>query len=914
MTSEQWQEVKERFSEALAKPPDVRHAFLISACSGEIVCAEVERLLGEYKAAGDFLSKPLLQRSSMQPSPPDPLTASGITGTVAISVDPPPNGASIRREQGRCGPYRLLRLLGDGGMGSVHLAERADGEVEQFVAIKFLHHRGWGPDFRDRFLRERQILAKLSHPGIARLLNAGHTEDGQPYLVMDYIDGVPIDAYAEPLDVRRKLILFLQVCEAVAYAHRSLVIHRDLKPSNIFVDGAGRPKLLDFGIAKMLDDSLDQTQTMDRVLTPRYASPEQIRGGAQTTATDIYSLGAVLYELLTGKSPHAFEGAKQEDITEAICTKTPVAASRLNPALSRDLDFILGKALRKEASERYPSVDAFADDIQGFLEWRPVRARSGDTWYRMRRFVRRYRLPVAAVALTIAALFIGLFIANRERQVAQHRFSQVRKLAKQFIDLDGDVKKLPGSTKVRSRIVSESLEYLAALGTEARHDPDLAFEIGSAYLQVARVQGVPTGPNLGKFTEAEESLRKADSFVDVAVKLQPGNRRALLASAEIAHDQMVLLDMQARRDEAMAQAKVAASRLERLFAHPSQDPQEIRMAARLYGDMGVACDNNSYFEDAIRYCRRAEAISRSKDAAHSRSVVLAAMATALVRLGDLDGALRAAREELALVEHGTGSNPMVQQQNLANAFDHEGAILGSDEVISLGRTQEALADFKKGLAIAEDLAKNDPADASSRMLIARMAGETGDILRHADPHAALAVYDQALKRTRETNVNALSENEEAALLTSSSYAARWVGRSDDAKQRIDGAFRVLGDAKEYPAGKIEPFSEPDRALRALADHYAETRDPEKAIAVYREDLNKLTAWNTDPHADLQTASIFSQAWTGISRVLRQTGRNDEAAAFDARRAELWSAWNRKLPNNSYVLRQMAVAPPSPTGY
>src|SRR3984893_2453649 len=189
------------------------------------------------------------------------------------------------REGDRCGAYRLGRVLGRGGMGSVYLAERADGEVDRRVAIKLLRFGGDEPAFRDRFLRERQILANLSHPGIARLLDAGQTGDGQPYLVMDYIDGSPIDVYAKELDPREKVALFIQVCDAVSYAHRNLIVHRDLKPSNILVDSRGQVKLLDFGIAKILDGSGNQTQTRERLLTPDYASPEQVRGGVHTTAT-----------------------------------------------------------------------------------------------------------------------------------------------------------------------------------------------------------------------------------------------------------------------------------------------------------------------------------------------------------------------------------------------------------------------------------------------------------------------------------------------------------------------------------------------------------------------------------------------------------------------------------------------------
>lgn len=515
----------------------------------------------------------------------------------------------------RCGPYRLVRILGRGGMGSVYLAERADGEVEQRAAIKFLRYGGDEPAFQDRFLRERQILATLNHPGIARMLDAGHTDDGQPYLAMDYINGTPIDVYAGKLDVRGKLTLFLQVCDAVSYAHRNLIIHRDLKPSNILVDTAGRAKLLDFGIAKILEPGQEETQTRERLLTPEYVSPEQVRGGAQTTATDVYQLGAVLYKLLTGRSPHVFSSDAPAAVELAICVKEPAPASSLNAAVSRDLDFVLAKALRKEPDERYPSVEALADDLRAFLEWRPVGARSGSAWYRMRRFTRRYRLPVAAAALAFASLSVGLYAANRERVTAQRRFQQVRQVANRFIAYDAEIRGLPNTMAVRKQIVSTSLTYLAGLGADARGDADLSLEIGAAYLQVARIQGVPTDSHLGLFAQAEDSLGKADAFVDAALAADRGNRRALLTSAEIAHDRMILAIAQNRRQDVPAQAARITAQLDllnrgKLDAHEAREVELLRQSvafAREYqsagsprksgrpiGDLKTAWGDNQY--------------------------------------------------------------------------------------------------------------------------------------------------------------------------------------------------------------------------------------------------------------------------------------------------------------------------------
>jgi len=401
----------------------------------------------------------------------------------------------------RCGPYRLIQLLGRGGAGAVFLAERADGEVEHRVAIKLLRHDIGRPVFRDRFLQERQILASLQHPGIARLIDAGHTDDGQPYLVMDYIDGVSLDVYAAKLELRDKLTLFLRVCDAVSYAHRNLVVHRDIKPSNILVDAAGEPKLLDFGIARILDAATDQTRTQERLLTPDYASPEQVRGAAQTTTTDVYSLGAVLYEILAGQAPRSDRGDGRERSipkpSETVTTpcepaKGPgesVPRKVLRRALSGDLDNIVLKATNPEQSERYQSVDHLSEDLQRYLTGRPVLARDDRFAYRARKFLRRNRVAVAAGVLVLASLSGGLAFSIHEQNKTQKRFNEVRSLANSILfELYDEIAKLPGGTKARHMVLEKAILYLDGLAKDAAGDMSLRMELAQAYIRVAELQ------------------------------------------------------------------------------------------------------------------------------------------------------------------------------------------------------------------------------------------------------------------------------------------------------------------------------------------------------------------------------------------------------------------------------------------
>jgi serine/threonine protein kinase len=311
----------------------------------------------------------------------------------------------------RCGPYRLTKVIGRGGMGAVYLAERVDGQVIQRVAMKLLH-LGAADFQRDQFLQERQILGALSHPNIAQMLDSGHLDDGEPFLVMEYIDGKHIDVFASALSVQEKVRLFLKVCAATGYLHRNRVVHRDLKPSNILVTADGEPKLLDFGIAKALDLATNSTMTSMRALTPDYASPEQVRGRKVSAATDVYSLGAVLYRLLTGKPAQEFEDLSPETIAETVTMREVTLPSRWTPELKGNLEFILLKTLRKDPKERYATAEQFAEDLQAFLESRKVKARSGNTWYRARKLVRRYWLLAAALVLVIISFSAGFIVAN----------------------------------------------------------------------------------------------------------------------------------------------------------------------------------------------------------------------------------------------------------------------------------------------------------------------------------------------------------------------------------------------------------------------------------------------------------------------------------------------------------------------
>jgi eukaryotic-like serine/threonine-protein kinase len=382
-------------------------------------------------------------------------------------------------EGDRIGPYRVLRTLGVGGMGEVYLAERADAEFEQQVAIKVVFGSALARGVQSRLKIERQILAQLDHPNIAHLLDGGSLPDGTAYIVMEYVDGIPIDAFCDSnrLDIAARLRLFQTVCSAVHYAHQNLVVHRDLKPSNILVTAAGVPKLLDFGIAKLLDErqagrhTLAVTHADVRVMTPDHASPEQIRGLAITTSSDVYVLGVLLYKLLTGSSPFVIPTMRLADIERAICEKDPplpshsigaddsetrsiadarnLSPARLRRVLCGDLDNMVFMAMRKEPERRYASAQQMASDIQRYLDGKPVIARRDTMSYRTSKFVRRHWLPVVAgtsalfmvVAFATTAYVQSLRIAAErdrvavQRERAEHERVRAEEVSKFLVDL-----------------------------------------------------------------------------------------------------------------------------------------------------------------------------------------------------------------------------------------------------------------------------------------------------------------------------------------------------------------------------------------------------------------------------------------------------------------------------------------------
>lgn len=741
----------------------------------------------------------------------DPATADAVTAALgempgaATAIDP--DARDGRGEPPtRIGPYRVLAEIGRGGMGVVYHAVREADEFRQDVAVKVVK-RGMDTDFiLQRFRHERQIVAGLDHPHIARLLDGGSTPDGLPYFVMEYVDGEPIGEYVRrhALSISARLTLFLRVAGAVHHAHQKLVIHRDLKPSNILVTSEGAPKLLDFGIAKLLDSgtesaTVESTAPGMRLMTPEYASPEQVRGEMLTTASDVYSLGVILYELLTDRRPYRLPSRRPEDVARVVCAADPVRPStavlapqdgpspeasttgplrpaeagpgshrrhggdRLRRRLEGDLDNIVLKAMAKEPSRRYASADEFAADIRRHLEGRPVTARPDTFFYRSSKFIRRNRAAVAATAMVFVALVAGLVgiawqarIARTERARAEARFNDVRSLAQSVIfDIHDAIAPLPGSTAARSLLVTRALEYLDRLSSEPEAPPALMRELASAYERLGDVQGRRLTANLGDTSGALASQRKALALRErlLAVSPDEATLHAAVGTSQARIGELLL--MQAGTGEAIRSFRLAVAALERARDLGDGSASTVRELSSAYDRLGSAIASGGDITEALAYFRRSNATLEPLASADPDNIELQrSMAVGYHRLGnalgnpnhpnvgDTAGALvelGRARDLLARL-HARHPDNAIVRRSLAVVLGNVGDVhMGRKELkASVAANREAQGHF-------EALARADAANMTARRDVAlgqwkraQLESETG----HLDEAVRLAVAAQ----------------------------------------------------------------------------------------------------------------------------------------------------------------------------
>jgi eukaryotic-like serine/threonine-protein kinase len=766
------------------------------------------------------------------------------------------------------GNYRLGERIGEGGMGEVYLAER-DHEFRKRVAIKLIRPGMNSLEIVRRFVIERQTLAALNHPQIVRLIDGGTTADGLPYLVVDYVEGQHIDRYCEShkLSVTDRLNLFISVCGAVHHAHQSLIVHCDLKPSNILVTPEGVPMLLDFGIAKLLDPvsmgiSENVAKTRQRAFTPDHASPEQLRGDPVTTATDIYALGVILYELLTGHSPNRVDASAAiaewiksvcEDDAEAPSTVirrvrriqvddsppqniTPESVSqtregdpeRLERRLRGDLDAIVLKALRKDPKDRYGSADQMAEDIRRHLTGRPVLARKNTGAYIARKFLQRHKYAVAAAALVLLAIAGGIASTLYQARISARRFEEVRHLAHTFLyDVHDSILNLPGATAARTLIARTGTEYLDRLSQDARGDTALELELADGYLKLGDVEGNPMDANRGDTSKAVANYQKALPLAEAAAARDPKN----------IHAKQIL--------------------------------------GRAHMELGNVLPFVGKAPEALDHAKKAEQFFREVWAAQPSNV------------------------EARL--------------DLARAYDTEGNVQGGVRGLNLGHTAEALAAYRQSAEMIPDVPPTDPL--ASRVAISRVVG----MIRVADMQSdaghlaeALNKYQVALQ-TVEDLTNKLPNN--TRILDMGSVVLNKIATVHSALRENEPAAQAYHRAIEFDEQilRADPNNNKARAgiiacEKNLGDlNFYNTADFVEALRAYRHAAQALEIRVHDDPGNMMARQNLSEIITCVASCLLRTGQPAQARvealrglAMAKEVADLPGATHEQIYNYAYL--------------
>lgn len=828
MHAGRWQRLEQLFADALALPAVARSAFLACQCGEDVdLCAELEALLRAHEAPGMLDSRPGVAAQ-------ESVIASLLTGTCV-------------------GGWEIAGLIGRGGMGEVYLAKRSGEGFEQYAALKLLRNEAAGQS--ERFHAERRILAQLEHPGIARLLDGGMSADGRPYMVMEYVKGISLTRYCQQrgASLRERLALFMQVCDAVAHAHRNLVIHRDLKPDNILVSADGAVKLLDFGIAKLIDVAAIAGEAERTVapLTPDYAAPEQLTGAAVTTGTDVYSLGVLLHELLAGQKPLSTRGLASAMALKLLLDREPLSPSRMARSgpgnsvswrlLQGDLDAIVGKCLRKEAVDRYETVSGLKRDIERHLRNEPVLARSGARAYVARRFVQRHWLPLSAVVLLVASMAAAAIYANRARHDTEQALKRADAVRSFVIDLfhQND----PGAGNGRSMTAGELVDIATRrIGIGFDDDIDTRIELLGVSGNLYR--------SLGEFPRAAELLKRR--LEQAAQAYTEDDPRRLAAELD-----MALADIAAQAYDP------AQALLERALAHAGRGTGE-RLLLRigiLRGFAKLEAERGDY-PRSIAWLDQANALMQDAGASKAmRAEGLAARGIADFRNGNIAAAEQPLRAALALLD----DKSLGERSVLLEVREDLGMVL-----TSLGRFSEAIPLLQANADSTRQLyGEQHPNLAGALHQLASALRQSGDAA------AAIPVFREALGLYERNSGK--EHNFVAICLTGLAQSLSAIGNHEEAiadlRKAADIYARTLGPQHIYTV----------IAAIALADARLSSGDQAGAEAGFRAALAAFAKIGDGKHIYAEAARL------GLGRTLAAEHRYAEAvppltqakARFDA---------------------------------
>jgi serine/threonine protein kinase/tetratricopeptide (TPR) repeat protein len=933
MLRERWNEIKDKLHEALQLEPTRRAVYLAEAgATDPDLQKELESLIAFHERTGtDFLNAPWAQAASALVSQVEPDALLGQ----------------------RVGSYQIMGQIGVGGMGEVYRAFRADDEYQKQVAIKLVR-AGQNSDFViNRFKNERQILASLDHPNIAQLLDGGTTENGVPYFVMEVIDGLPIDQYCDThkLPITERLKLFIQVCSAVQYAHQHLFIHRDIKPSNVLVTSEGVPKLLDFGIAKILEGSAEVAQfeptlTFFRVLTPGYASPEQVKGATITTSSDIYSLGVVLYFLLTGRSPYQLTKPTSEEIARAVCEVEPEKPSavvrrtmadgkgtarialadlaalregsveKLSKRLRGDLDDIVLMALRKEPQRRYASVEQFEGDVRRHLENLPVIARKDTVRYLTSKFVTRHKGGVAAVVLSLSAVLVGMFATLREARIAQaqraraeRRFNDVRKVANWMIfDLPRPIRGVPGALTLEKMLYDHGLSYLDSLAAEAEGDVSLQRELAAGYKRLGDSQGSPYGGSLGDSPGAQASYHKSLQMRQRLVQSDPHNISDQVELAKTYRTIGALLyktgDVQAGQDSAHKALEIIKP-----IAQAHDDNVDVLSElggalltvgmvdgdALIAGFVGNPSSALKYHLDAGDVYRKVEGRQPDVQLWREQTAFMDnVISTDYLRSGKSVEAIRYARESLQVLSALKGGDASIRAM-LTNQKAAAHSKVG-DALLFSGRYREAALEYRSELSLFKELA--DPKDPGSLGCLA-----DGYInLGHAESlrgnlSAGLQLIRRGLRTLGPQRKTDPTDSEVAGLFGSALiYEGETLELLGDEHQALQSFERAVTVFESPPlAGKMGLNSVTAAASAKLANSQSRLGHSDSARETYNKALTVLGPRTGSEPATLQVQYVLLAIYAGMGDLAMQRTEHvdtpsearSEACQWYQRSRDIW---------------------------
>jgi serine/threonine protein kinase len=809
MSPEQWRQARQIFEEALDHPASARETFVREACKGDQrLFEEVASLLASNDLADDGFLNPVIE---------------GVTTTD-------------RLEGRQLGPYRILHRLGQGGMGAVYLAERADEQYRRRVALKLVR-----PGYDDghllrRFSNERQLLAVLDHPNIVKLLDAGVTTDGIPYFVMDYVEGQPIDQFCQSrnLSIPERLALFREVCAAVHCAHRNLVVHRDLKPSNILVTPDGSPKLLDFGIAKLLRPEygsgvIGLTRTL-QPMTPEFASPEQVTGQPITTSSDVYSLGVLLYRLVAGRHPYEMNTNSAAEVERAICETNPERPSAVAKSeggrrrLGSDLDNIVLMAMRKEPQRRYPSAEHLSEDIRRYLANQPVTARKDTLLYRASKFTRRHRVGVAAASLAAIALIASAAVAWHEKRIAEARLAELQNSATfMLFNLNDELRK-NGVTAGRKLLMAKALDLFDKMANDAGSDEDLKQKAAYGYMRVGDIQGGnPAVPNIGDTESARKSYAKE---LELGRAMKPGQMADIvIANSNVGMGRLDVLS--GARSSAEAHFQTAMS-LYRAAGDSSEARHGMMVVSEQLGNLQKQQGNLQ--AATVEYSRSLE-IARELDRTHPSPLTQSDVENeallyglTLASAGHAEESLNAIREALAIAQRLAGTDKS-KRRDEASAYGYLGYVLAVG-----GRPGEAIDAYQQSIGILEKLAAEDPKNQLARTDLGQMKGEISDLLWTAKR------FDEASSATLTALeiLKPVADRPNASAYIQQQYANFLLGRSNPHPNPAAALqYALRADTREH-------HTNPE-TLETVAAAYAATGDHAHAREIARGGLASLPA-------------------------------------------------------------------------